>query len=286
MFVNDGGTLALSARLAVAPVLLVLVCAPTVRGQAPSITSVTNAALPGVDSGGLKPRSIATIFGSSLADSPVSTAPPWQTQLGGVEVHLVVLPWFTSGVETQCATTDLPCELVADLLYVSPTQINFLVPDVSVSAYAKGLTALQVRIVLIRDGVRFDSYDFGSLSAFASFFLNPSSDLAVFQAGWDCDFSLSPSEPQACGFSQSPGGQGYRVLIGAVTDASGSLITSQNPVHQGQPIVLWATGLGPLSTDGVTGLLEQKSPANVTFGVHAASVAGTGSLSTSSTPRG
>jgi hypothetical protein len=48
--------------------------------QAPTITSVTNAAIPSIDlhlPTYLKPRSMGTIFGSGLAGTTVSTAPPW-----------------------------------------------------------------------------------------------------------------------------------------------------------------------------------------------------------------
>ena len=105
--------------------------------------------------------------------------------------------------------------------------------------------------MLIRDGVRFDTH--------ATFYVSPSGDFALFQVGYDCDFSLSLTHPETCGYSLSSGQ--YRVPIGAVTDASGNLITSQNPIHQGQVIVLWATGLGALSLDPATGLLQLRIPA-------------------------
>ena len=140
-----------------------------------------------------------------------------------------------------CANTNLSCELVADLLYVSPTQINFLVPDVSAAAY--GQQALLLDAVLIRDGALFDTQ--------VTVYVSPGGDFAVFQVGYDCDFSLSVTYPEACGYSPSSGQN--RVPIGAVTDASGNLITSLNPIHQGQLIVLWATGLGALTLDSGTG---------------------------------
>jgi uncharacterized protein (TIGR03437 family) len=138
---------------------------------------------------------------------------------------------------------------------VSPTQINFLVPDVSAAAY--GQQALWLDAVVIRDGARFDTQ--------VTFYVSPGGDFAVFQAGYDCDFSLSLTYPEACGYSPSSGQ--YRVPIGAVTDASGNLITSQNPVRQGQVIILWATGLGALRLNSATGLLQQSTPSKMTFGV-------------------
>jgi hypothetical protein len=112
---------------AVAPVLLLLVCAALGFAQAPTITNVTNAAIPAIDLPPdpstpvqLAPRSIATIFGSRLADSAVPAVPPWPNTLGGTEVHIVVNP-----TRYDCN----PCEQPAGLLYVSPTQINFVWPQ-------------------------------------------------------------------------------------------------------------------------------------------------------------
>lgn len=57
-----------------------------------TIANVTNAAIPGLDlppgTASLAPRSLATIWGISLADTTASTGPPWKTTLGGLEVHL------------------------------------------------------------------------------------------------------------------------------------------------------------------------------------------------------
>jgi len=120
--------------------------------QAPIIANVTNAALPALGvpprSAILAPRSIATIFGTNLADSTVLTTPPWKRTLGGTEVHLA---------EDSCF--DSSCEFVADLLYVSPTQINFVVPEVDGRLLVeRGNTAelWRARVVLVRGGVRFD----------------------------------------------------------------------------------------------------------------------------------
>ena len=67
-------------------------------------------------------------------------------------------------------------------------------------------------------------------------------DYAVFGVGYDCLYSFSLSDPGACGLSWSEGQ--HRAMFGAVTDAiSGQLITTQNPVHQGQVLTMWMTGL-------------------------------------------
>ena len=225
-------------------------------GQAaPSITAITNAALPNLDAHlptRLKPRSMATIFGNNLADSVVSSIPPWPKSSGGTEVHLIPL-FTTCGIANPPA--GVSCDLVADLVYVSPTQINFVVPDVLALAY--GQNELLLKVVFVRNGLRFDSL--------LSFYLTPVGDFVLFQVGFDCEFSLSLEHPETCGYSLSSGAN--RVPIGAVTDGSGILITSQHPIHQGQFIVLWATGVGVVTLNPASGLLQQNNPSKITFGV-------------------
>jgi hypothetical protein len=184
---------------------------------------------------------MATIFGTNLSTSTASTSPPWLKTLGGVEVHLVPL-WTTCGTPNPPA--NVSCELVADLVYVSPTQINFVVPDVSPLSY--GQSELALKVVFVRDGVLFDGL--------LSFYISPGGDFAIFQAGYDCLFSESLVHPEACGYSGSSGQ--YRVPIGAITDIRGNLITSLNPIHQGNLITLWSTGIGPVKLNPTSGLLE------------------------------
>jgi uncharacterized protein (TIGR03437 family) len=191
---------------------------------------------------------MATLFGTNLSSSTETITPPWLKTSGGTEVHLVPL-------NTNCGTASLPanlsCELVADLIYVSPTQINFVVPDVPPSAY--GQQELMLEVVLVENAQRFDAH--------VSFSVSTIGDFAVFGVGYDCDFALSLAHPEACGYSQTPGPN--KVPIGAITDASGNLFTAQNPIHPGQPIVLWATGLQGLTSDPVTGLMQQKPPKSI-----------------------
>ena len=124
--------------------------------QTPTITNITNAAIPAIDyppvAVQLATRSIATIFGTNLADAVVTTAPPWKTALGGTEVHFVVDTFILSNRQIPCQwQTDPDCELTVNLVYVSPTQINFVTPDSFNGSPLPALTA--GRIVLIRDGV-------------------------------------------------------------------------------------------------------------------------------------
>jgi uncharacterized protein (TIGR03437 family) len=231
-------------------------------GQAaPSIANVTNAALPALDlppsSISLAPRSMATIWGTNLADTTISSGPPWSSFLGGTEVHLANDTCF-----------DFSCDLIANLIYVSPTQINFLVPD-NGSTSCKNCTPTAYRIVLMRDGQRVDNRSY-ILGGPGRLIIDPF-DIAdynvVFQVGYDCLFSYSLSDPASCGLSWTNGQ--HRAPLGAVTDAlSAQLISSQAPVHQGQLITLWMTALyGGVTLNDKTGLLQQASPAAVGFGV-------------------
>ena len=203
---------------------------------APSITNITNAAIPALDfpanSVALAPGSMAIIFGTNLADFVSSAPPPWQKGLGGVEVHLAEDSCYDSG-----------CELVADLIYASPTQINFVVPAVPLYP-SPNAHVWNTRVVLVKNGVRFDDRTrmLGGPGRVYIDAVYGYADYAVFGVGYDCLYSFSLSDPGACGLSWSEGQ--HRAILGAVTDAiSGRLITTQNPVHQGQLLTFWMTGL-------------------------------------------
>ena len=238
---------------------------------AQTIANVTNAALPGLDlppgTAFLAPRSLATIWGINLADTTASTAPPWKTTLGGLEVHL-----------TNDTCFDSSCDLIAPLLYVSPTQINFLVPDdgsaecvLSDTGYACG--PIGYRIVFIRDGQRIDSplnnsecmpggnYTGCPGYVYIDNWYNATYNV-VFQVGYDCLYSYTqvPYPPAACGVSGTQGQ--YKAPLGAVTDAlTGQLIYSGNPVHQGQIITLWLTAVyGGVALNSATGLMTAQFP--------------------------
>ena len=113
-----------SALLSVSPIF----------GQAsPAITNVTNAANPTSYFPALAPGSVAVIVGTNLADSTAS-AFPQQTLLGGVEIHLV----------------NTGSDLLAGLVYVSPKEISFVVPNVP------NTEARNTRIAIVKNGKRFD----------------------------------------------------------------------------------------------------------------------------------
>lgn len=207
------------------------------QSSVPSIANVTNAALPAMDlppnTVALAPGSLAIIFGTGLADSISSATLPLPKLLGGVEVHLV---------DDSCY--DPSCELVADLIYTGPTQINFVVPDVPLWTGPNTAKIWKTRVVIIKDGQRFDdrTTEFGGPGRVLIDAVYGYGDSAVFGVGYDCLYSFSLSDPGACGLSWDAGQ--HRAMLGAVTDAiSGQLMTTQNPVHQGQLLTLWWTGL-------------------------------------------
>ena len=236
-----------------------------------AISAVTNAAIPGLDipfssppfptyptSVHLAPRSMATIYGTNLAGTTASSISPWSPSLGGTEVHLV---------SDSCA--DPTCDLVASLIYVSPTQINFLVPDDGEKSYA---VPIGYRIVFLQSGQRIDNHYSQGYPGYPgylyidSFYIGDYS--VVFQVGYDCLFSYSLSDPGACGLSWSQGTG--RAPLGAITDAiTGQLISSGNPVHQGQLLTLWTTGFQGGATSSTNGLLTAQIFPAIGFGVAA-----------------
>ncbi len=228
----------------------------TVRYPVVSVTAVTNAALPSLDVPAstvtLAPRSLATIYGMGLADSAASSASPGSNALGGTEVHLASDTCFDSS-----------CDIVAGLIYASPYQINFLIPDTTATA------PTTYRVVFVRDGQRVDNQS--CVPGGPGCLIIDSSGKAdynlVFQIGYDCLFSASLSDPTACGLSWVSGPD--RAAVGAVTDAlTGDLISTQDPVYQGRLITLWMTGLyGGVTLNGQTGLLTANTISPIEFGV-------------------
>ena len=97
--------------------LSTLVFLPLVTATAQMITSVANGASFIPDE--LAPGSIAAIFGTNLSSTTAqATTAAWPTTLGDVSI-------FVNGV-------------AAPVYYVSPTQINFLVPNNVLAGCARG----------------------------------------------------------------------------------------------------------------------------------------------------
>ena len=201
---------------------------------------------------------MATIYGTNLAGRTASATSPWSTMLSGTEVHLV-----------SDACSSLSCELIASLIYVSPSQINFLVPDDNETSYA---VPTGYRIVFVQNGQRIDNRFSQGFPGYPGYLYIDSFYIAdyniVFQVGYDCLFSFSLSDPGACGLSWSQGTN--RAPLGAITDAStGQLISSGNPVHQGQILTLWTTGFQGGATLSNSGLLTANTFPTIGFGVAA-----------------
>jgi uncharacterized protein (TIGR03437 family) len=84
--------------------------------------TITSVASP---SAGLAPESLAMAVGTGVAEQTArAQTQPWPTTLGGVQIQI-----------TDSASTTRP----AGLLYVSPTQINFEVPDGTAAGPATAL---------------------------------------------------------------------------------------------------------------------------------------------------
>jgi hypothetical protein len=241
--------------------LMIVAAIVASAGAQPVITNITNAAIPSLDTPPdqiyLNARSIATIWGSDLADSTVAIAPPWKESLGGTEVHIVVSDVYGSS-GAVCSGT---CEFVTQLLYVSPTQINFLTP------YLQPGYEYTSRIVFIRDGVRYDNHYDLDLPGPGLVTISTGCDAdcnTVFQVGYDCLFSFSKDTSTHCGLSWDQGLN--RAALGAITDLSGNLISSSNPIHQAQIVTLWVTGLANL-TESSAGNYVETDPSEIGFGI-------------------
>ncbi len=198
--------------------------------QQPTIANVTSAAYYNyAASGGL-----ATIWGSNLSDSTyAATTTPLPTQLGPTSVQVCPLI-FQSGF-TQGPASCLP----ADLIFVSPGQINFAVPpnfytgDPANITNAGGIqspTPVGIKVTVGALTVSVTAQILGSAPQ-------------IFEMGSDCNFDPLWGDTTACGITaaQLPA---PRAVRGAITDLSGTLVSSTNPARLGQFYVIYLTGLG------------------------------------------
>lgn len=137
------------------------------------------------------PSTVATLFGSGLANSPASAATvPLATTLNGVRVLVDGIP--------------------APLFYVSPTQINFQLPDsLSTTRTDPNDLAYMATIRVERDGV--------------------TSNILYIEI-----------RPTVLGVMSY--GDNYAVA----TDAAGALIGPSNPAIAGSPVVVYFVGSAPL----------------------------------------
>ncbi len=153
--------------------------------------------------GALAPNAIATIYGTNLS---------WETE-SVTEANLVggTLPTSLAGVSVYVNN------MLANLLYVSPGQINFLIPY--------EITASSATVVVSRQGVAGP--------------VNANGQPAV----------VIPLAPVAPGFFEWNGN------FAVAEHADGSLITPTSPAQAGETIVLYGAGLGATQPPTMSGAL-------------------------------
>jgi uncharacterized protein (TIGR03437 family) len=151
----------------------------------------------------LAPNTIATIYGSNLS---------WTTQgVTAADLNHGTLPTSLDGVSVYVQG------ILANLLYVSPGQINFLIPY--------EITLPSVEILVVRQGIG------GPLGANG----RPS---VIIQ--------LAATAP---GFFEWNGD------LAVAQHADGSLITPTSPANGGEVVVLYAAGLGRTIPDSASGVI-------------------------------
>jgi hypothetical protein len=193
---------------------------------------------PGIALGGL-----ATIFGTNLSDAVYqATSSPYPTTLGTTQAALCPAGQIASIQSDDCQ--------YVQLIYVSPTQINFLVP----------MTFAQLIPGIVQD-IEFNGAVVVSLNGIlddgATAGTNGGQNLGlsqleprIFFEGYDC--FIDPRYQNAkenCGLSPTPASGTTQAYRGAVTDQQGRVLTSSNPARFGQYYTLWMTGFGAV-TDG------------------------------------
>lgn len=187
---------------------------------------------------------------------------PLPKTLAGVQ--LILADWRNEEDPAWCAdpkyagrNRNIYCETPVELYYVSPAQINFVVPE----SYFTGT----VKILLVKNGVRYT--DLGTAREAGFFMTIDGCQSFVFEVGFDCPavFTTEAAVNVPCGYARQRTDPD-QITLGAITDAGGNLITTANPLRPGAPITIWSTGLGlmRMRTDGLT---ETEDPVLVRFGV-------------------
>jgi len=159
---------------------------------------------------------LVTIFGSNLADGTYQAQSiPYLTTLGPVQVLISPGP----------VPVGNPGTAPAELVFVSPSQINLHIPQGASGSY------LTVQLN-------------GATKSPPFFFRMAQYSPAIFFMGYDC-FIDSRYEDwgKNCGLSPIEGST-YRADRGMVTDSAGMLLTSSNPARFGATYTAWLTGLG------------------------------------------
>lgn len=182
-------------------------------GNAPNYTpaSIVNAATQ--TPGPLAPNTIATVYGTNLSWDTYAITPA-DLSSGSLPQSLHGVDVFVGGLTTS-------------IYYVSPTQINFLIPY--------ELTPGPVTIYVARDGVRGPDVTVQLDQASPGFF-EWNGNLAIAE---HADLSVCASDAGA--------------------QAAGCLVSSEFPASPGEIIVLYAAGLGHTSPNTQSGRLVQQA---------------------------
>jgi uncharacterized protein (TIGR03437 family) len=217
-------------------VFLSLAAAVALCSQGPRIDSVVSSAdfKPGIAT-----RSLATIFGAALANVEESAGSlPLPKKLAGSQVIMCqrIIPFDSSPKPYLPPRSDC---LPVDLLFVSPTQINFFV---SVRAnYGNE----NYELYIDRNGV--PSSPFTGQGAFKTVWVVPFQP-RVFEIGYDCVYTSLPNDTSPCDLSAARPGE-RRSLRGALTDQNGAIVLSSNPARVGGWYTVWLTGIASLADD-------------------------------------
>lgn len=195
---------------------------PVIPLGSPLITAVTNAG----SGGTVSFNSLITIRGENLSITTATPATiPWPTSLGDTQVSFCDA---SSGIDTFWLSSFSQCA-PAQLIYVSPTQIDAFLPD-SPGSYTVPYT-VAIRVV----SGRLTDQDTLMKSPFM-FRIFPVAP-GFFRMGYDCSY------PQACSLTPSPNAPAS-VVRGSIIDLQGLLVSSQNPIRVGQSYSAYLTGAG------------------------------------------
>lgn len=168
--------------------------------EAPSYSaaSIVNAAAnaPGL----LAPNTIVSVYGTNLSRGTAS--------VDLADMQSGFLPTYLPGTGTRVFVGGI----AAPLFYVSPTQVNFLIP----SDFVPG----SVNVDIVVD--------------------------ALYGAG-PARVVLTETGPALFTFSDRP--------VAVATRGDGMLVTEGDPLHPGEIVILWATGLGRTKPAAVSGQL-------------------------------